>query len=338
MRALTGLLMVAGVALGQRVDCEKQVVDANLQYEHGDYKKAESSYRLALSAAEHNSDCRAVHPVILRNLGSVLIVQARYSEAEDQLRRALKATTELLGEEHPQTATVLGKLARLYEERNELHKAEQFYERALRISPDSDAILNGLASVYTDESKLDQAERLAGRALAIREREWGPDHPKLSLILNTLAVIHYEQGRYVEAEELYRRILTISGKTLDGENPDVAAVLSNLAKVYYKEARFSEAETLYQRALQIIATSLGAEHPLYVATLENYASLLRASKRKASASRLENQARRIREKRAAQKPSAALRDELTRHESMLGGRINVLPLSTFEAPWSGNTA
>ena len=305
MRALAGLFMLAAITLAQRVECEKQVVEGNLRYEHGDYKKAETSYRLALSAAEHSSDCTPLLPVILRNLGSLLIVQGRYSEAEDRLRQAVKTTTDLLGAEHPQTATVLGKLARIYQERNELHQAEQFYERALRISPDSDAILNGLASVYADESKLDQAERLAGRALAIREKEWGPDHPKLAMILNTLAVIHYEQGRYAEAEELYRRTLAISGKTLGGENPDVAAVLSNLARLYFKEARYSEAEPLYQRALRIIETSLGAGHPLYAATLENYASLLRASERKTAALKLEKQARRIREKAAAQKPSAA---------------------------------
>src|SRR5689334_626121 len=82
---------------------------------------------------------------------------------------------------------------------------------------------------------------LARQVLAIREKEFGTDHPSVANILSNLAVLYDGQGRYAEAEPLYKRSLTINEKALGPDHPDVATSLNYLGLLYYRQGRYAEA-------------------------------------------------------------------------------------------------
>jgi tetratricopeptide (TPR) repeat protein len=75
--------------------------------------------------------------------------------------------------------------------------------------PDTATGLNSLASLHHAQGRYDDAEPLYTRALTIREEILGPDHPDTVISLNNLAKLYQAQGRYDDAEPLLTRVLTI---------------------------------------------------------------------------------------------------------------------------------
>ena len=68
--------------------------------------------------------------------------------------------------------------------------------------PDVATSLNNLAKLYHDQGRYTEAEPLYQRSLQIREAQLGKDHPHVATSLNNLAALYRAQGRYPEAEPL----------------------------------------------------------------------------------------------------------------------------------------
>jgi CHAT domain-containing protein/tetratricopeptide (TPR) repeat protein len=162
--------------------------------------------------------------------------------------------------------------------------------------PDFASALSNLAKLYREQGRYSDAEPLFKRSLAIREQVLGLDHLDVAYSLNDLAGLHLEQGHYTDAERAFKRSIAVLEKSVGAEHPTFAGALSNLAWLYFKESRYSEAEPLYRRALIIKESSLGAEHPSVAVTLENLATLHVNQNRYAEAEPLQERALRIREK------------------------------------------
>jgi tetratricopeptide (TPR) repeat protein/nucleoside phosphorylase len=149
------------------------------------------------------------------------------------------------------------------------------------------------------------AEPLYRRALAIREQQFGPEHPETASSLNNLASLYDAQGKYTEAEPLYRRALAIREQRLGTTHADAAISLNNLALLYYVQGRYSEAEPLYRRALAICEQKWGATHPLTATSLDNLAMLYDAQGKYTEAESLYQRALEIREQQGALHPETA---------------------------------
>jgi tetratricopeptide (TPR) repeat protein len=89
----------------------------------------------------------------MNQYGLWLVYRTQYPEAEPILERALSIRERALGPEHPEVATSLNELARLYQNQGRYAEAESPLERAL----------------------------------SIRERALGPEHPEVATSLNELA-------------------------------------------------------------------------------------------------------------------------------------------------------
>ena len=127
-----------------------------------------------------------------------LFQQGRYSEAETYAKEALRLGTEEFDPNDPSIATILNKLAELYQV----------------------------------QGRYSEAEPLVQRSLAIREKALGPGHPDVGESLNDLAALYWVTGRYAEAEPLVQRSLAIREKALGPGHPDVAMSVSGLAVLY----------------------------------------------------------------------------------------------------------
>jgi tetratricopeptide (TPR) repeat protein len=111
--------------------------------------------------------------------------QGQYARAIPLAAQVLEVRQQLLGEEHPDTATSL----------------------------------NNLALLYVDQGDYARAEPLYQQALAIRKKVLGEEHPDTATSLNNLARIYRRQGDYARAEPLYQQALAIRKKVLGEEHP-----------------------------------------------------------------------------------------------------------------------
>ncbi|HVB22938.1 MAG TPA: tetratricopeptide repeat protein [Ktedonobacteraceae bacterium] len=221
---------------------------------------------------------------LLNKAGYYLYDLAFYADAEPLYQRALQIREQVLGPQHPSTATSLNNLAALYDTQGKYEQAKPLYQRALRISeqvlgpqhPDTAQSLNNLALLYQSQGKYEQAEPLLKRALQISEQVLDPQHPDTAQSLNNLALLYDNQGKYEQAEPLYQRALRIREQVLGPQHPSTATSLNNLAALYDTQGKYEQAEPLYQRALQISEQVLGPQHPDTAQSLNNLAALYKS--------------------------------------------------------------
>jgi len=238
----------------------------------------------ALSIARHSDEVSVeLEKVafIYNEAASWLSYNAVYKEAEPLYIRALEIRKEVLGADHPSTATSLNNLALLYHNQGRYKEAEPLYKRAIEIcekalganQPDTANSLNNLALLCYNQGRYEEAEPLNKRAIEIFEKVLGTNHPSTAASLNNLALLCYNQGRYEEAEPLYKRAIEICEKALGANHPDTATSLNNLTLLYHNQGRYEEAEPLYKRAIEICEKVLGENHPNTATFLNNLALL-----------------------------------------------------------------
>ena len=221
--------------------------------------------------------------LLLNQAGYYLRERGRYSDAQPLYERALAIREQMLGEQHPSTATSLNNLAELYGAQGKYVEAEPLYERALAIyeqvlgeeDPSTLMSLNNLAGFYNVQGKYWEAEPLYKRALVISEQVLGEQHPDTAMSLNNLAMLYDAQKKYGEAEPLYKRALAIREQVLGEQHADTAASLNNLGELYREQGKYEEAESLYKRALVIYEQVLGEQHPDTASCFNNLAALYR---------------------------------------------------------------
>ena len=219
---------------------------------------------------------------LAHELGTFLVNNGCYLDAESLLQRALEGRERVLGPEHPDTLTSVDNLAVLLESTGDYVQAEPLYRRALegyeRVlgpeHPHTLASVNNLALLLESTGDYVQAEALYRRALEGRERVLGPEHPSTLVSVNNLAALLYSKGDYVQAEPLYRRALEGYERVLGPEHPDTLASVNNLAALLYSKGDYVQAEPLYRRALEGYERVLGPEHPHTLKSVNNLAVLL----------------------------------------------------------------
>ena len=203
------LCLTFGLALAsaQQTAWEKYIEAGQQAYEQGDYPEAQKIFSAALEEADKFGPD---DPRVAISLAWLTVLN----------------DTQILGPEHPATATSL----------------------------------NDLATLYYGQGQYVQIEPLLQRALAIWEKALGPEHPNVGISLNNLAGLYRDQGHYAQAEPLMQRSLAISEKALGPENPRVADSLENYALLLRKMGRDAEADKMEARA-QAIRTKHAQENP-----------------------------------------------------------------------------
>ncbi len=210
--------------------------------------------------------------------------QGLFGLAEDWAKRSLEIREQVLGADHPATATSLNNLAELYKSQGRYEAAEPLFWRSLEtweqvLGADHSATatsLNNLAALYESQGRYEAAEPLYQRSLEICERLLGADHPATAQSLNNLAGLYESQGRYEAAEPLCRRALEIRKQLLGDDHPDTALSLNSLANLYYSQERYEAAEPLFWRSLEIRERLLGHDHPATATSLNNLALLYKS--------------------------------------------------------------
>jgi tetratricopeptide (TPR) repeat protein len=141
-----------------------------------------------------------------------------------------------------------------------------------------------------------EAQPLFERSLAIREKLFGPEHPKTAISLSSLAGLLESQGDLAGARPYYERALAIREKVLGRDHPVTVRSLNNLGYVLESQGELASARPYYERALAISEKAHGPDHPDTAVVLNNLGALLQEQGDIVGARQHQDRALAIREK------------------------------------------
>ena len=175
-------------------------------------------------------------------LAYILKYIAEYSKAKELFEKSLHIREEVLGKNHPTTATSYNNLAGVYVNQGGYLKAQVLYEKSLHITeevlgqnhPDTATSYNNLASVYVDQGEYLKAQALLEKSLHITEEILGQKHPTTTDFYNNLASVYMYQGEYRKALTYYIKAYKVLEFKLGRNHPNTQIVYENLKIPYFK--------------------------------------------------------------------------------------------------------
>jgi serine/threonine-protein kinase len=205
----------------------------------------------------------------LYELASAHFYAGHYDQSEVQNQQALALYKQVYGDKHPLVSDCLINLGAIQYERGKDPDAERYYREGIAITEgwfgrdhyQTAANLTMLARVLnrTPERQV-EARAVLGEALAIRERVYGPEHPRVASTVNELGAVALGAGRLDEAEQYFLRVTAIYRKVHGDTHYQTGIGLSNLASTYMAQKKFAQAEKLFREALVIYTKTLPATH------------------------------------------------------------------------------
>ncbi len=222
-----------------------------------------------------------VEAAIRETIGQTYRDVGSYSEAHQQLGRALDLYRRSLGEDDQKTLRALDRLAFLDTLQGRYAESEALGTRAVATMrqvlgaehPDTLGAMNDLAVVYSDEGKFLKAEAVLNEILKIQRRVLGPKHRTTLRDMVNLASVYWSQGRYAQAEALQSQTLELQRHVLGPEHPETLISMSNLGGIYFDEGKYAGAEALDRQVLDVRRRLLGPEHLDTLMSMTNLANV-----------------------------------------------------------------
>jgi tetratricopeptide (TPR) repeat protein len=216
-------------------------------------------------------------------LGYQMQEAGAYQKARPYYEQALAIWQEMLGGQHPATATSLNNLGMLLHMMGRYEEAQPYYEQALAIwrevlgeqHLDTATTLNNLGMLLEKMGRYEEARPYIEQALVITRAIVGEKHPHTAASLNNLGLLLDTMGNYEEARHCYEQALEIRRLALGEQHPDKAGTLNNLGMLLVNTGEYSEACPYLEQALAIRQNVLGVEHPATAASFNNLGFVLK---------------------------------------------------------------
>jgi serine/threonine-protein kinase len=240
-----------------------------VQSDHGKYDDAVATLDEVVRLETHANADPQDRASTLYELASAHFYAGRYDESEKLNQEALALYRQIFGDRHPLVSDCLINLGAIQYERGKYPEAERLYRQAIEITVawfgrdhyQTAANLTMLARVLNRTAdRQAEARDLIGQAIAIRERVYGPSHPRVASTLNELGAINLVQGRLADAEQNFQRVIAIYRQVYGTSHYQTGIGFSNLASTYIAEKKFAQAEKLFREALEIFARTLPPNH------------------------------------------------------------------------------
>jgi tetratricopeptide (TPR) repeat protein len=136
-------------------------------------------------------------------------------------------------------------------------------------------LMNNMGIVYLNLGEYNKARELLEAALNAAVKNFGPEHPTVTVRQSNLAVVYRNLGEYNKARELLEAALNAAVKNFGPEHPTVTVRQSNLAIVYRYLGEYNKAKELLEAALNADLKHLGPEHPNVAIRQSNLAIVYR---------------------------------------------------------------
>ncbi|HTO76850.1 MAG TPA: serine/threonine-protein kinase [Thermoanaerobaculia bacterium] len=237
-----------------------------LRTEQEDWKGTEEvvSRQLAILRAQHDDG-----PLLSGALNDLAVAQTqlgKLDEAEKTFQEAIPIEARVLGEDHPEYASLLENAGNVWYRKGEFEKTSQNLEKVLAIrrralGDDAEPVARTLANLGTVYwAQKDYAASLAKYEEAqIRlTRFLGPDHPDVASVMIGKAGSLMRLGRLDEAEAAARRGLAIRTAKFDDGSMPVALARLRVGEILTAKKKFADAEPLVRAAEDSLIKSRGA--------------------------------------------------------------------------------
>jgi tetratricopeptide (TPR) repeat protein len=236
------------------------------------------------------------HPrvvVVLRNLGWVEILSARFNEAYPVVRKGSETLANSRPPGDPEFAEsqiqlfLMDTLVRI-DQSNDLSAAEA--NQALRALPGMTKVLErnyraGDPRIAMMELLHGRLEQSLGRANEARDHylkgldvirsRLGEANGFVVYLLERQCEVDLRLGLAVEVEDLARRVLRARESDSRPDPLKIAACLDFLAMAARMQGKLAEAETLARRSLALRENALGKDHPNVATSLSNLGQVLK---------------------------------------------------------------
>jgi tetratricopeptide (TPR) repeat protein/predicted Ser/Thr protein kinase len=183
----------------------------SLALARGDNENAGEYHRRALEIRE--AQLGADHPEVaisLTNISNALRAQGLHQQSEEMARKALAIFEAQLGADHPYTAASHNNIGNSLLEQGR-HIAWDDPERA--------------------KPYFEQAEEHYRKAVAIREANFGSEHPSVALNLHNLGEAQRSLGHYADARKTLERSLEIKRQHMAEDHPSIVLTSTALGRV-----------------------------------------------------------------------------------------------------------
>jgi tetratricopeptide (TPR) repeat protein/tRNA A-37 threonylcarbamoyl transferase component Bud32 len=217
---------------------------------------------------------------LLLTLGNAYRTLGDFDSAESCFRSALGLQRSLHGEQHPDVADVMQRLADALSAKGDYQTAEVMIREALAMCRSDDAkplratILNELGEVLVERGNYDEAERSLRESLRLRRELHGDRHESVARALHDLAMLASVKGDLPAGESLHREALQMNRQLLGDDHPDTLTSVHNLAAILFRRGEYPEAEKLYREALAAYRKLYGNEHPNVAVNLTNLSAVM----------------------------------------------------------------
>jgi tetratricopeptide (TPR) repeat protein len=279
-----------GMLYGDSDGFNERLLFAEQLHRQGQYARAATILREALTEAEATDPGGLRVAVVLNNLGSIYHFMNKFGQAETCYRRAINIEAKAWGtvQDKPIRSTL--NLAALYIDTGQYAKAEYLglaalASRELEPPPPRENIARLFATLGAIDYGLNRrksAVQYEEKALAIWEH-LSPDGVEAMETLNNLGIMYAADGRNAEALAAFERALAMARKSLSPDDRLRAALLSNAGALHFMEHGAAAAEPFYQLSLSVAEAGLGREHPLVGQVLLSYAVVLQRTRQKTRA-------------------------------------------------------
>ncbi len=218
---------------------------------------------------------------LLEAMGRVYTSLGLYRDAEPLLEEAVAVRRAALGDEHPDLAVSLRRLASFYQSAGKLDAALRLAQDAVVIDQKASGLDHPatawshrvLGLVHRSRGEYEEARRHLEESLATYERALGLDHIETAWSLYHLGWLHNLLGELDTAKARYERALPIAEREFGRDNPSFAHFIADLGVVYDNLGDKAAARDHYERALAIREKSLGPDHVHVAWVLNNLGGL-----------------------------------------------------------------
>ena len=144
----------------------------------------------------------------------IFFLQKRFTAAEPLVQEWLQIVNTTLGEEHPEAARILEKLAEIYGATGSLERQEECSRKALELrqkalGTEHPEFATNLADVLALQNKFDEASKLYSFVVNCLEDSLGTEHPDLIPIYEKYAAVLRKQNKETYAVELETQAIVL---------------------------------------------------------------------------------------------------------------------------------
>lgn len=252
---------------------------SHLLSEFGELDLAMKQARLAVAKLEsEDATDTEDYPLALAKLGNGLLLSGRFDESSDYLEHAYRASIEVFGPRHSETAAIAVDLASdiwFPQGRNE--EAREILEDVLARRDEY-----RLLTVYTAELKLpnilfalgqnQEAERrLLEFATRLRSEQ---DQGMLATVLSRLAALYRRTGRYEEALSHLRESQALGDVVYKPKSGQRIVIRTRIGDTLRLAGKLDEALQAHDEAAAMAREYLPPQHPLHALIAKDRAHVL----------------------------------------------------------------